>query len=48
MFTQTYLPGLTPDDGATTQEVVYGNGDEAFALGPDVDAGRHCGSTPRK
>ncbi len=33
---QTYLPGLTPDDGATAQEVVYGNGSEAFALGPDV------------
>ena len=33
---QTYLPGLTPDDGATAQEVVYGNGGEAFALGPDV------------
>ena len=33
---QTYLPGLTPDDGATAQEVVYGNGGETFALGPDV------------
>jgi hypothetical protein len=33
---QTYLPGLTPDDGATAQEVVYGNGAEAFALGPDA------------
>jgi triacylglycerol esterase/lipase EstA (alpha/beta hydrolase family) len=36
LCTQTYLPGLTPDDGATAQEVVYGNGGEAFALGPDV------------
>ena len=36
LCTQTYLPGLTPDDGAAAQEVVYGNGGEAFALGPDV------------
>jgi hypothetical protein len=35
---QSYLPGLTPDDGAIAQEVVYGNGGEAFALGPDVPA----------
>jgi hypothetical protein len=34
---QTYLPGLTPDDGTTAQEVVYGNGGEAFALGRDVN-----------
>jgi triacylglycerol lipase len=33
---QTYLPGLTPDDGATAEEVVYGNGGETFALGPDT------------
>jgi hypothetical protein len=38
LCTQTYLPGLTPDDGAAAQEVVYGNGGETFALGPDVSA----------
>ena len=38
LCTQTYLPGLTPDDGETAQEVVYGNGGETFALGPDTSS----------
>jgi hypothetical protein len=38
LCTQTYIPGLTPDDGEAAEEVVYGNGGETFALGPDVSA----------
>jgi triacylglycerol esterase/lipase EstA (alpha/beta hydrolase family) len=38
LCTQTYLPGLTEDDGAAAEEVVYGNGGETFALGPDSSA----------
>ena len=32
---QTFIPGLSEDDGAVAQQVVYGNGVEAFALAED-------------
>jgi len=35
---QLYLPGLTPDDGAIAEQVIYGNGGEALLLEPDVAA----------
>src|SRR5678809_840402 len=38
LCTQTYLPGLTPDDGATAEEVIYGNGGETLLSEPDVSA----------
>lgn len=35
---ETFLPGLTDDDGLIAQQVTYANGGEAFAAGGDSDA----------
>ncbi len=36
--TQLFLPGLTPDDAAAAEAVVYGNGGETIVFGPSVTA----------
>jgi triacylglycerol lipase len=36
LCTQLFLPGLTPDDAAIAEQVIYGNGGEALLAEPDV------------